>query len=45
MGGRGKSGCECGAGETAGEVGVGEGEDAGLGGSVGSGVVDSCWSC
>ena len=40
-----KSGCECGAGETAGDVGVGEGEGACLGGAGGSGVEKSCWSC
>ena len=40
-----KSGCECGAGETAGDVGVGEGEGACRGGAVGSGVEKSCWSC
>ena len=40
-----KSGCECGAGETAGEVAVGEREGACRGGSVGSGVEESCWSC
>ena len=40
-----KSGCECGAGETAGDVGVGEGEGACLSGAVGSDVEESCWSC
>ena len=40
-----KSGCECGAGETAGDVGVGEGEGACRGGAGGSGVEKSCWSC
>ena len=33
-----KSGCECGAGETAGEVGVGDGEGACRGGAVGGSV-------
>ena len=40
-----KSGCECGAGETAGEVGVGDGEGACRGGAVGGSVEKSCWSC
>ena len=40
-----KSGCECGGGETAGEVGVGEREGTCRGGSICSGVEESCWSC
>ena len=40
-----KSGCECGAGETAGDVGVGEGEGACRGGAGGGNVEKGCWSC